>query len=109
MFARHVTVQLKRGMVREFPRLMETDILPLLRRQKGFLEELVLIAPNEIDTVAISLWEEKEHAEKFNREGYPEIVKLLNKYVEGTPIVKDFEMKYATIPAFNKFAKVGAV
>jgi hypothetical protein len=109
MFARHVTLQLKRGVVRDIPRLMDQEILPLLRRQKGFLEELFFIAPNEIDAVAISLWEEKENAVKFNREGYPEIVKLLDKYAEGIPLVKDFELQYATIPAFERFAKAVAV
>jgi hypothetical protein len=109
MFARHVTLQLKRGVVREIPGLMEQEILPLLRRQKGFLEELVLIAPNEIEAVAISLWEEKEDAEKFNREGYPEIVKLLDKFAEGIPLVKDFQLQYATIPVFEKLAKIATV
>jgi quinol monooxygenase YgiN len=88
---------------------IEKEILPLLRKQKGFLEEVVMTAPNQIETVAISLWEEKEYAEKFNREAYPEIVKLLNKYVEGIPVVKEYELKYATIPVFHKFAKAVTV
>lgn len=109
MFARHLTLQLKRGVIREFPNVIEKEFLPLLRKQKGFLEEFVLIAPNQIETVAISLWEEKEYAEKFNREVYPEMVKLLNKYVEGTPVVKDFEVQFATLPVFEKFAKTVTV
>jgi len=109
MFARHLTMQLKRGMVSEFPRVMDEEILPLLRKQKGFLEELILVAPNELDTVAMSLWEEKEDAVKFNRDAYPEILKILDKYVKGTPMLKDFEVKFATIPAFQKFAKVTTV
>jgi hypothetical protein len=109
MFARHVILQLKRGVVRDIPRLMDQEILPLLRRQKGFLDELVFIAPNEIEAVAISLWEEKEDAENFNRDVYPEIVKLLDEYAEGIPLVKDYDLQYATIPAFEKFAKPVAV
>jgi len=109
MFARHVTLQLKRGVVSEFPRFIEKDILPQLRKQKGFLEEIVLTAPNQIETVAISLWEAKEYAEKYNREVYPEILKVLNKYVEGIPLVKEFEVPFASIPAFEKFAKTAVV
>lgn len=105
MFARHVTMQLKNEAIREYPRLMETEILPLLRKQKGFVEEFVLTTPNQNEALAISLWEEKEHAEKYNREVYPEVVKLLNKHIVGAPIVKNFEVEFATIPSFEKFAK----
>ncbi|HYL46827.1 MAG TPA: hypothetical protein VEU52_07355 [Candidatus Limnocylindrales bacterium] len=105
MFARHVTMTLKPVVGREFRPILENEILPLLRRQKGFLEELLLVHPLKNEAIAISLWEEKEHAEKFNNDVYPEIVKILNKYVEGIPIVKDFEVPYATIPSFEKSVK----
>ena len=105
MFARLVTIQLKKNVITEFPRLIEKDILPMLRKQKGFLEELILTTPIKTEAVAISLWETKELAEKYNREVYPEIVKLLNKFVEGVPVVKDFEVEFATIPVFEKFVK----
>ena len=108
MFARHVTLQLKPEVAHEFPLLaknMQKQFLPLLRKQKGFIEELTLIAPNQNEAVAISLWEEKEHAEKFNREVYPTIVKMLDKYVEGTPVVKEFESLAAAVPVLHKLAK----
>ena len=108
MFARHVTIPLKPEVAHEFPQLAENlqkDILPLLRKQKGFIEELVLIAPNHNEAVAISLWEKKEHAEKFNREVYPTVVKLLNKYIGGTPVVKEFESLATAVPVLHKLAK----
>lgn len=109
MFARIVTMQLKREMFAQFPILNEKEILPLLRKQKGFLEEFVLTAPNKIETVAITLWEEKEFAEKYDREVFPEVIKLLNKYVEVFPVVKEFDLLYATIPVFHKFEKAVTV
>jgi hypothetical protein len=108
MFSRHITLQIKENWVPEFQQVIEREILPLLRRQKGFLDELVLVAPDRTEAVAISLWENKEFAEKYNREFYPELVKILNKYVEGLPVVKTFEVEYSTLPAFQKFAKVSA-
>jgi hypothetical protein len=109
MHARHVTLQLKRDIYRDFPRIMDQELLPLLRKQKGFVHELVLIAPNQIEAVAISLWEEKEHADKFNRDVYPEIVRMLEKYTEGTPLVKNFDLQYATVPTLQTFVKAMAV
>ena len=108
MFARQITMQLKPEVVNEFPFLAESiqkEILPLMRKQKGFIEELVLIAPNQNEAVYICLWKEKEHAEKFNREVYPGIVKLLHKYVKGVPVVKEFESPIVVVPVLRKLAK----
>jgi hypothetical protein len=101
MFARHVTLQLKNNVVREFPVTFEKEILPLLRKQKGFLDEMLFFTPEKLDAIAISLWEEKEYAETYNREVYPQVVRILQKYIEGTPVVKPFEVQYST---FHKIA-----
>jgi heme-degrading monooxygenase HmoA len=101
-------MQVKKNWTPEFPKVFEKEVLPLLRRQKGFLDELVLLAPDKTEVVAISLWENKEFAEIYNRDFYPEVVKIINKYVEGVPVVKTFELEYATLPAFQKFATVSA-
>ena len=106
MFGRHITMQIKKTWISEIPQVFEKDVLPLLRRQKGFLDEVVLIDKTEV--VAVSLWENKEFAEIYNREFYPEVVKILNKYIEGSPVMKTYEVKYATLPAFQKFASVTA-
>ena len=105
MIARHVTMTLKPVLAREIRPVLENEILPMLRRQKGFLDELLLVHPLKNEAIAISLWEEKEHAEKFDSDVYPEIVKILNKYTEGVPIVKDFDVPYATFPSFEKSVK----
>jgi len=101
MFARHMTLQLKPNAVNEFPIAFEKEILPLLRKQKGFLDELLLVTPEKKEAVAISLWDEKKYAEIYNREVYPQIEKIVARFVEITPIVKNFETEYST---FHKIA-----
>ena len=59
MFARSVYIRLKANSVAEFNWALENVILPLLRKQKGFRDELALVAPNESEVVAISLWDQK--------------------------------------------------
>jgi heme-degrading monooxygenase HmoA len=108
MFSRHVTMPIKKNWVPEFSQVIEKEVIPVLRRQKGFLDEMVLLAPDKTEVVAISFWENKEFAEIYNREAYPGIVKILNKYIEGSPVVKTFEVEYATFPAFRKFATVSS-
>jgi len=103
MFARHITLQLKKNFEKEFPITFEKEVLPILRRQKGFLEELLLVTPMKNEMVAISLWEEKEFAEAYHRQVYPEVAKMIAKFVEETPVVKTYEVEYAT---YRKFATV---
>ncbi len=106
MYSRHVTLQIKNNMVREFPHVFERELLPLLRKQKGFLDELILAAPGKTEAITISLWETKELADVYNREVYPEIVNILNKYIDGVPVWKTLEVEYATFPSFQKFGAV---
>jgi len=101
MFAREVVLQLKPNAVNEFPVTFEKEILPLLRKQKGFVDELVLVTPEKKELEAISLWESKEYAELYNRELYPRIEKIMARYIEGIPVVKKFEAEYST---FHKVA-----
>ncbi len=101
MFAREVVLQLKPNVVNELPVTFEKEILPLLRRQKGFLDELLLVTPEKKELEAISLWETKEYAETYNRELYPQIEKIMARFIEGIPVVKKFEAEYST---FHKVA-----
>jgi hypothetical protein len=97
MFARKVSIKLKANGAPEFNRLIENEIIPLLRKQSGFRDEITLIAPERSEAVAISFWETKENAEAYNRTGYPEILKIVEKVVEGTPKVETFEFSNSTL------------
>ena len=102
MFTRRVSMQLKSNSVAEFTQGIEKDILPLLRKQKGFQDEVVFVAPSGTQAFAISLWENKENAETYNRGTYPEVTKILARVVEGTPKVETYEVSNST------FHKIGA-
>jgi hypothetical protein len=45
MFARSVFIRLKSNMLYEYNRAFENDTLPLLRKQKGFQDEITLSNP----------------------------------------------------------------
>jgi heme-degrading monooxygenase HmoA len=107
MFARHVSMQLKPNTRAEFTRTIENEILPLLKKQHGFQDEIVLVAPGSgTEVVAISLWDRKEDAESYQRASYPEVLKALAKVVEGTPEVREFEVANSTLQ--NRPARVAA-
>jgi heme-degrading monooxygenase HmoA len=105
MFTRHVTLKLKANSASEFAHVMENEIIPLLRKQKGFRDEVTLISQERQEAVAISFWETKENAEAYSRTGYPDVLKILAKVVQGAPKVETFEISNST---FHKIAAKGA-
>ena len=48
MYAREVSMHLKAKAGREFTRVIEKDILPRLRKQTGFADELTLLLPAQL-------------------------------------------------------------
>src|SRR5438874_2476725 len=101
MFARNVTLHLKADKANEFTRTLETDVLPLLRRQAGFKDEITFVASDRDEAVAISLWDKKESADAYSRETYPAVLQKLERVVEGTPQVMSYEVANST------FHKIG--
>jgi heme-degrading monooxygenase HmoA len=101
MFARSVSIQLKANSAGEFARTIENEIIPLLRKQKGFQDEVTFVASEGTEAVAISLWDNKENAETYSRGTYSEVLKGLAKVVEGTPQVRTYEVCNST---FHKVA-----
>src|ERR1700722_8700578 len=87
MFARNVTFQLKSNTHSDFTRTLEHDVLPLLRKQKGFKDELTLSNPNSTDAISISLWDSKADADNYNANHYPEVLRTLATMIDGTPKV----------------------
>jgi len=101
MYIRNVTLHLKANSANEFTRTLETDVLPVLRKQNGFKDELAFVGANGSEAVSISMWDRKESAEAYGRDTYPSVLKSLSKVVEGTPKVDTYEVTNST---FHKIA-----
>jgi hypothetical protein len=96
MFARHVSIHLKSNMLSDYNRAFENEVLPLLRKQKGFKDEIALSNPGSVDVIGISLWENKADAEAYNSTAYPQVLKALEKAIDGAPKVQTFETVTST-------------
>ena len=56
MFARHVSMHLKPNTRADLTQTIENEVLPILRKQHGFQDEIVFVAPGSgTELVAISL------------------------------------------------------
>jgi quinol monooxygenase YgiN len=97
MYARHVSLSLKPNQREEFDKTFQKDILPLLQKQNGFTDQILLVSPDGKGCIAISLWERKENADVYSRETYPQVLKSLARFVEGTPQVRGYEVAMSTL------------
>jgi heme-degrading monooxygenase HmoA len=95
MFARSVTIRLKPESVAEFNRTLENNILPLLRSQQGFREEITLA--NGTEVVGISLWDKRENAEAYQRNTYSQVQKLLSNLTTSPPQVQTYDVTCTTL------------
>jgi hypothetical protein len=68
----------------------------LLRKEKGFQDEITFITAGGQDAFGISLWERAEDAEAYSRGTYREVAKLLTTVVEGTPQVETYQVSNST-------------
>ena len=84
MFARTVRMHLKPNSVAQFTETMEKDVIPLLRKQQGFKDEITFLpADGSNEAVAISFWEKRENADAYQRGAYPDVLKAVAKVADG--------------------------
>ncbi|MGA8151648.1 MAG: antibiotic biosynthesis monooxygenase [Terriglobales bacterium] len=97
MFTRVVEINAKSGKAGELANTIHEKILPLLKKQKGFVDETVLTSdtePNRI--IGISFWISKEDAARYQKEGYPKVNEILSPLLEGAPVIRTFNVHTST-------------
>jgi len=97
MYARNVAIRLKPNTLSDFSKTFDTTVLPILRRQKGFKDEITFAMQGGTDVVAISFWDTKENAEAYNTAGYPEVLKSLDRVLDGTPKLRVSDVISSTL------------
>ena len=102
MFTRYVIVKLKAKSAPEFTRLMEREVIPMLRKQKGFQDEITFVGPAGTDAFGVSLWDNKASADAYILGPYTEVTKILANLVDGNPQVDTYQVANST------FHKIGA-
>jgi len=88
MFARNVSIRLKPNTLKDFNQTFEREIVPILRKQAGFRDEIALVSDDSSYVTAISIWDSKEQAEAYSTSTYPTVLKTLDKYLDGQPKVR---------------------
>jgi heme-degrading monooxygenase HmoA len=88
MFARILEFNVKPEKKEEFVKVVKNEVLPILRKQGGFLEILPFIPEKMIEEklITVTLWATKLEAEKYENETYPRVYSIVKPFLT-TPIV----------------------
>ena len=97
MFTRTVEVTTKPGKARDLSTLINDKVLPILKKQAGFVDETLLVSDTEPNRVlAISFWNTKEDAERYQQEQYPTIHEMIRPHLDADPVVRTFDVDTST-------------
>jgi heme-degrading monooxygenase HmoA len=97
MFTRVVEINAKNGKASELANTIHEKVLPILKKQQGFVDETVLTSDTEANRmIGLSFWNSKEDADRYHREGYPKVNELLSPLLESTPVIRTFNVHTST-------------
>jgi heme-degrading monooxygenase HmoA len=97
MFARNVALRLRPNTLNQFKRVFDGEIIPLLHKQRGFKDVITFALTGGVDVTVISLWETREDAEVYSTAGYPEVMKMLEPLLDGSPKVRVADIVNSTL------------
>lgn len=84
----------KPGKKSEFITTWNREILPNLKKQPGFVDEILLFGTAETESgVGISLFKTREDAERYHREVFPRLANTVQHLMTGPPTVRQFNVE----------------
>lgn len=101
VYARTVTMSVKAGALAAFTELIESEIIPIVRRLEGFQDALTLIEPDGRDAVGISLWSRRADADRYGRSAEREVMSRLSGLLDDFGPAKTLRLSNST------FHKIG--
>ena len=97
MYTRIVEITSKSGKSRELCNMIEEKVVPILKKQTGFVDETVLVSDTESNQVlGLSFWNSKEDAERYHQEQYPKVHEMLKHLIDTEPAIRTFDVQAST-------------
>ena len=97
MYTRVVELTSKPGKARELCDTIDEKVVPILKKQTGFVDETVLASDGEPNRVlGLSFWNSKEDAERYHREQYPQVHETMKHLLETDPVIRTFDVQSST-------------
>lgn len=96
MYARMVTGKFKPEKLNFVTQALERDVIPLLKKQHGFRDEVSFFDKDMNEINAISFWDSKKDLETYERDVYPQVhAKMADAFV-AQPKTHEFEISNST-------------
>lgn len=97
MFTRIVELTTKPGKNEQLSATINDKVLPILKKQKGFVDEMVFVSDKEDNrVVGLSFWNTKEDAEQYHRTEYPKVAETVRPLLDAEPVIRTFEVHTST-------------
>jgi len=97
MFTRIVELTSKSGKAKELSNIINEKVVPILKKQTGFVDETVLVSDTEPTRIlGLSFWNSREDAERYHREHFPKIQEMLKPLLETEPVLRTFDVHTST-------------
>jgi hypothetical protein len=96
MFTRQVVMQISPHSAADFARIMENEVSPVLRGQRGLYHEETFISPETSEAIGNSYWATEADADAYNCSGYKAGLRALSDVIQGTPTVESFVISSST-------------
>ena len=90
MYARKVSLSLKSESAPQSLNKVEHEVIPLFRKQKGYLDELVVLSDDKKMLYLYTFWDNSKDAEQFDRTALPVLTSLLTEVADGALRVDAF-------------------
>lgn len=96
MYARFVTTHMEPENFTQARNVFEEKVIPLLKEQPGFKDEITFFDKEKKEAVAISFWDTKQNAERYDRAFYPEVRDTMQAWYREQPKIHAFEVANST-------------
>ena len=97
MFSRILTLRLKPNSISELSKVIDEQIVPLLKTQDGFRGHLFFVRMDGTEATGISIWNRKDSADAYARSAYAQVLDALKNFIDGVPRAKSYEVISSTV------------
>ncbi len=84
--------ELKPGKKDEFLKAWSSQIMPLLKKQDGFIDEFLTFEEGTQMGCGLAFWSSREQAEHYQREVFPQAKNFVQYLMHGHPKIRCFEI-----------------
>ncbi len=103
MFTRVVELTGKHGKRNELCTTLDEKVLPLLKKQQGFQDQIVLVSNTDPNQVRVlSFWNRREDAERYHREQFSRVTEMIQNFCDGAPEIATHDVNTSTVHHINR-------